>query len=300
MAPGCFRSQVCHFFVLLFVFFVFCQIATVFGDAMKKISNSQTRQSEILKHLKHVGSATVEELAELFRATRQTIRKDLTTLSEANQISRFHGGAALLAGTVYTGFEARREIARTEKDRIGRSLAARIPNNSSVILNAGTTTEAAIPYLEHHHGLKVVTDSVHLADKLRHYSGIEVMIPAGVIRGADGVVLGESAVEFIRQFRADFAIVGTAAIAADGALLDYDLREASVTRAIIAAGRHVFLAADCRKFGHGAPVCFGHLEQIDTLITDAGASNAFVEACTKNGVEVVIADRKELLETELT
>lgn len=267
---------------------------------MKKTSNSQSRQSEILQHLKHVGSATVEELAERFRATRQTIRKDLTTLSEANQISRFHGGAALLAGTVYTGFEARREIAREQKDMIGRSLAARIPNNSSIILNAGTTTEAAIPHLEHHLGLKIVTDSVHLADKLRHFSGIEVMIPAGVIRGADGVVLGDSAVEFIRQFRADFAIVGTAAIATDGALLDYDLREASVTRAIIAAARHVFLAADSRKYGHGAPVCFGHLEQIDTLITDAAAGKAFLEACAKNGVEVVIASQNGATETELT
>ncbi|MBO6757204.1 MAG: DeoR/GlpR transcriptional regulator [Roseibium sp.] len=267
---------------------------------MKKPGNSRTRQSEILQHLKHVGSATVEELAELFRATRQTIRKDLTTLSEANQISRFHGGAALLAGTVYTGLEARREIARAEKEQIGRSLAARIPNNSSVILNAGTTTEAAIPHLEHHLGLKIVTDSVHLADKLRHFSGVEVMIPAGVIRGSDGVVLGESAVEFIRQFRADFAIVGTAAIASDGALLDYDLREASVTRAIIAAARHVFLAADCRKFGHGAPVCFGHLDQIDTLITDSGASKPFIDACQKNGVEVVIADRNGVRDAELT
>lgn len=266
---------------------------------MKKATNSQTRQSEILQHLKHVGSATVDELAELFRATPQTIRKDLTTLSEANQISRFHGGAALLAGTVYTGFEARREIARAEKESIGKSLASRIPDNCSIILNAGTTTEAVIPHLEHHYGLKVVTDSVHLADKLRHFAGLEVMIPAGVIRGADGVVLGESAVEFIRQFRADFALVGTAAIAADGALLDYDLREASVTRAIIAAARHVFLAADCRKFGHGAPVCFGHLEQIDTLITDAGAGKPFLEACAKNGVEVVIADQREESDTEL-
>ncbi len=258
---------------------------------MRTIRNAQTRQTEILKHLKYAGSATVDELAEIFHATPQTIRKDLTVLSAANEISRFHGGAALLAGTVYTGFEARREIARTEKEKIGEALAARIPNNSSVILNAGTTTEAAIPHLEHHLGLKVVTDSVHLADKLRQISGVEVMIPAGVVRGSDGVVLGESAVEFISQFRADFAIVGAAAIAADGALLDYDLREASVTRAIIAAARHVFLAADCRKFGHGAPVCFGHLDQIDTLITDTGASTAFIETCKKNGVEVVLADQ---------
>ena len=251
---------------------------------MKSARNTHARQLAILKHLKQTGRALVDDLAELLGATPQTIRKDLNSLAVGNQIIRFHGGAALVVGTEYTNFDARAEIAREEKDAIGRRVAAEIPNNSSVIVNGGTTTAAVVAHLSFHVGLKVVTDSVYLANILRRNVGIEVMVPAGVVRSSDGAILGESAVDFIRLFRADIAVIGAAAIAPDGALLDYDLREASVTRAIISSARNVILAADSTKFGRMAPVCFGQLDQIDSLATDAGCPDALRTLCEDRGI----------------
>ena len=42
--------------------------------------------------------------------------------------------------------------------------------------------------------------------------------------------MGEAAVDFIRQFKADYAIIGTSAIDEDGALLDFDYREVKVAQ----------------------------------------------------------------------
>jgi len=251
---------------------------------MKGVKKTQARQLAILKHLKNIGRASVDDLAELLGATPQTIRKDLNTLADSNQLIRFHGGAALLAGTEYTSFDARAEIAREEKEAIGRVVADQIPNHSSVIINAGTTTAVVAGFLGLHVGLKIVTDSVALANILRRNVAVEVMVPAGVVRSSDGAILGEAAVDFIRQFRADIAVIGAAAIATDGALLDYDLREASVSRAIISCARNVVLAADSSKFGRGAPVCFGHMSDIDTLVTDPGCPEALRHLCHQNDV----------------
>ncbi|MCP3971299.1 MAG: DeoR/GlpR transcriptional regulator [Rhodobacteraceae bacterium] len=254
---------------------------------MRGSRNTQARQQAILKHLKQTGRALVDDLANLLGATPQTIRKDLTSLADNNQIIRFHGGAALVAGTEYTNFDARAEISREEKDAIGRLVAAEIPNFASVILNGGTTTAAAAAHLDFHSGLKVVTDSVYLANILRRNIGVEVMVPGGIVRASDGAILGESAVDFIRQFRADIAVIGAAAIAPDGALMDYDLREASVTRAIIASARNVVLAADSSKFGRMAPVCFARLDQIDSLATDPDCPDALRTLCDDNGVRLL-------------
>lgn len=256
---------------------------------MKPGRNTQARQMAILRHLKRTGRALVDDLAALMDTTPQTIRKDLNSLAESNQIVRFHGGAALIAGTEYTSFDARREIARDEKDAIGRAIASEIPDHSSVIINSGTTTIAAAAHLSRHVGLKIVTDSVLLANILREFPGIEVMVPGGFVRNSDGAILGESAVEFIRQFRADTAIVGAAAIAPDGSLLDYDLREASVSKAIIASARNVILAADSTKFGRLAPVCFGGLDQIDTLVSDRGCPGDLRRLCAASDVGLRLA-----------
>ncbi len=254
---------------------------------MKGARSTKARQIAILKHLKQNGRALVDDLGELLGATPQTIRKDLNTLAEGSQIIRFHGGAAFVAGTIYTNFDARAEIAKDEKDAIGRKVASALPNNSSVIINSGTTTAATAAHLSQHVGLKVVTDSVSMANILRRHVGIEVMVPGGIVRSSDGAILGDSAVEFISQFRADIAVIGAAAIASDGELLDYDLREASVSRAIISCARNVILAADSSKFGGLAPVCFGHLDQIDTLVTDPNCPELLRNLCEDRGVSLL-------------
>ncbi len=248
---------------------------------MKVSRNSLARQMAILEYLQKNGRALVDDLAALFDTTPQTIRKDLNALAEVNQISRFHGGAALVGGTEYIGYSVREEIARDEKEAIGRATAALIPNNSSVIINSGTTTVAAARQLQHHVGLKIVTDSVFLANEIRGFVGIEVMVPGGLVRRTDGAILGEAAVDFSRQFRVDTAVIGAAAIAADGSLLDFDLREASVARAIIENARSVVLAADSSKFGRVAPVCIGRIEQIDVLVTDRGCPKALKDLCAE-------------------
>ena len=251
--------------------------------------NSNVRQAAILKHLQSKGTASVDELAEAFDTTPQTIRKDLTALAEINHIIRFHGGAALIAGTEYTGFSVREALAREEKKAIATAVAARIPNNTTVFINSGTTTAKVAMRLSNHVGLRVVTDSVYLANEIRGFPGIEVMVPGGVVRKADGAIIGQEAVEFIRQFRVEFAVIGAAAIASDGALLDYDLREASVARAIIEISRNIILAVDSTKFGRVAPVCIGQIGQVDTLVTDKSCPPELRSLCAKEGLDLVVA-----------
>lgn len=250
--------------------------------------NSKARQASILKHLQTKGRALVDELAETLDTTPQTIRKDLNSLAEVNQITRFHGGAALIAGTEYTGFSVREEIAREEKESIASAVAAQIPNNTTVFINSGTTTAKVALRLAHHVGLRVVTDSVLMANDIRGFPGIEVMVPGGVVRKADGAILGQEAVDFIRKFRVDIAVIGAAAIAPDGALLDYDLREASVVRAIIENSRQVILAVDSTKFGRAAPVCIGQISQVDTLVTDKSCPSDLRALCDNVGLELLV------------
>ncbi|PSL18451.1 DeoR/GlpR family DNA-binding transcription regulator [Shimia abyssi] len=256
---------------------------------MRPSKNSQSRHAAILARLKENGRATVDELAALFVTTPQTIRKDLSYLADEGLVMRFHGGASLLAGTEYTRFSVRQQIAKDEKETIGRAVAEMVPDNTAVMINSGTTTAAVARHLQGHTGLKIVTDSVSVANEIRDFPGVEVMVPGGVVRASDGAILGEVAVDFIRQFRSDVAVIGAAAIAQDGALLDYDLREASLVRAIVENARHVILAADSSKYDRMASVCIGHLSQVRTLVTDRRCPQELRALCVAHGVGLVEA-----------
>ncbi len=166
------------------------------------------------------------------------------------------------------GYDARRQIAAGEKMAIGRAAAALVPNDASLFINIGTTTEAVAQALLQHSGLMAITNNINVANLMRAYPQVEVVIAGGVVRRADGGIVGEAAVDFIRQFKVDFAIVGTSAIDEDGSLLDYDFREVKVAQAIMANARQVILVADRTKFDRTAPVRIGTLSQVDVFVTD--------------------------------
>ena len=232
------------------------------------VTDTAQRHQAILELARTTQRVTVEELAPRFGVSVQTIRKDLNTLCEQRLLSRVHGGATLPSGVENLEYEARRRIAAPEKDAIGRAAAALIPNDSSLFINIGTTTEAVSQALLDHSGLLIVTNNINVANRMRVYPRFEVVIAGGVVRPSDGGIVGEAAAGFFSQFKVDYAVIGASALDGDGTLLDYDYREVKVAQAIIANARHVILVADESKFSRSAPVRIAKLEQIDTLVTD--------------------------------
>jgi DeoR family glycerol-3-phosphate regulon repressor len=248
-----------------------------------------TRHHAILELARQQGRVTVDDLAARFDVTPQTIRKDLNDLCDQKLLARVHGGAIISSGAENVGYDARRLIAHGEKAAIGKAIAALIPDHSSLFINIGTTTEAVAQALLQHTGLMVITNDLIVANTMRLYPNIEVTIACGIVRRADGGIVGEAAVDFIRQFKVDYAVISASAIEQDGTLLDFDFREVKVTQAIIANARNVILAADSTKFERSAPVRIGDLRQVGTFVTDRCPSEQFRKLAADLGVALIEA-----------
>ena len=231
------------------------------------------RHNTILEIARQNGRVSVDDLAKRFDVSPQTIRKDLNELCDRRLLARTHGGALLSSGIENVGYEARRIISSAEKASIANQVAQLIPDNASLSINIGTTTEAVAQALLQHRGLMAITNNINVASLMRGYSQIEVVVAGGVLRHADGGIVGEAAVDFMRQFKVDFAIIGASAIDPDGSLLDYDYREVRVTQTIMDNARHVILVADSTKFERTAPVRVGHVSQVNTFVTDVCPSD---------------------------
>ncbi|MGB5451620.1 MAG: DeoR family transcriptional regulator, partial [Sedimenticolaceae bacterium] len=143
--------------------------------------------------------------------------------------------------------------------------------------------------LHHHQGLMVITNNLNVAQLLRGHAHIEVIVAGGVLRHSDGGIVGEAAVEFIRQFKVDFAVMGVSGIDTDGSLLDYDFREVSVSRAIMASSRRSIVVADAMKFSRSAPVRIGHIADLDFLVTDQRPEAEIARICAENNVAIELA-----------
>jgi DeoR family glycerol-3-phosphate regulon repressor len=247
------------------------------------------RQADIMALARQRGRVDVDELATHFAVTPQTIRKDLNELCDRRMLHRIHGGAVFGSGASNFDYHARRLLAADGKRRIGERAAALVPDHASIIVNIGTTTEQAALALRHHAGLMVVTNNINVANILREAPSAEVVITGGIVRHADGGVVGMAAIDMIRQFRVDYAIIGASAIDADGTLLDFDYREVRISQAIIEQARRIILVADATKFSRTAPVRIGHLSQVDIFVTDEPPAPAIAEICATHDVRLEIA-----------
>lgn len=248
------------------------------------------RHDAIMRIARETGRVQVDALAEKFEVSPQTIRKDLNELCEASLLTRVHGGAMLAGGTENMAYLARRALAAEEKRRIAAAAATLVPNGSSLFINIGTTTEEFARSIAGREKLLVITNNLHVVSILLPSPGIEVVVAGGLVRRADGGIVGEATLDLVAQFKVDLAVIGASAIDADGTLLDFDYREVRVTQKIIANARKVVLVADALKFTRTAPVRIAHVSQLHAVVTDTAPPENFAAACREANVQLLVAD----------
>lgn len=246
------------------------------------------RLTEIVELARAEGRVTVEDLAARFGVTAQTIRRDLADLDAEGQIERVHGGAVLRSGTVNIAYRQRRALQAEEKHAIARACAGSVPDGASVFLAIGTTVEAVAEDLARRGALMVVTNNLNVANILMAGADTQVIVTGGRVRRADGGLTGTLAAAAARQFRVDIAIIGCSALDPSGDLLDFDIDEVGVSRALIEQARKTWVVADHSKLTRTAPARIASLAEVDTLFTDRPLPDALAAACADWGTRVCV------------
>lgn len=248
------------------------------------------REEEILQLIRRKGFMTIEALAQQFDVTPQTIRRDITRLVDDEQLHRYHGGAGLPPTAENPPHSTRKVKNQLEKQALAKKLAEHIPSHSSLLIHVGTTNEEVAKALVHHQELKIITNSIHIANILSQRTDFEVILAGGVVRNQDGGIIGEATMDFIRQFRVDYGIIAVSGIERDGTLLDFDYREVRVAQVVMECSRRVFVAADHSKFERNAMIRMGEIQQVDAFFTDRVPSEVFQEVLRNAEVELHVAD----------
>lgn len=241
------------------------------------------RQTEILEIARAEGRVVVEDLAQRFDVTLQTIRRDLTELADTGHLDRVHGGAVPRTGVTNLGYDQRRRMNEAAKIAIARACARAIPDNCSIILNLGTTTEAVAQELLNHRNITVVTNNMNVANILVANPGCEIMVAGGALRRSDGGLVGELTTQFFEQFKVDYAVIGTSALDRDGDLLDFDLAEVRVSKTIIRQARQTFVVCDHSKLMRSAPVRLASLSEVTAIFTDRPLPPELAKRCADWG-----------------
>ncbi|MFF9217710.1 DeoR/GlpR family DNA-binding transcription regulator [Streptomyces viridosporus] len=248
------------------------------------------RQQEILRLARDGGRVDVVSLAEQFQVTAETIRRDLKALDRAGLVRRVHGGAIPAGRLDFEPDLAERETtAAAEKDRIAKAALAEVPDDGTVIVDAGSTVARLAGSFPVELSLTVVTHSLSTATRLVDHPGIQLHLVGGRVRHRTRAAVDAWALRAYGEIRADVLFVAANGFSLEHGLTTPDLAEAAVKRAAMAAARRVVLLADSSKHGQEHFARFGGLGDVDLLITDSGLSPEDALAIERGGTEVVRA-----------
>jgi DeoR family fructose operon transcriptional repressor len=251
---------------------------------------AEERQQLILDRARAEGRVEVNALAEVLDVTPETVRRDLTILERHGVLRRVHGGAIPVERLGFEpGVEARLERFVAEKERIAKAALPHLPDEGTVLLDAGTTTLRLAEQLPRDRELTIVTNSLAIAMVVAQQPNLSLYVLGGRVRGRTLAAVGSWVTTALQDVFVDVAFIGTNGLSVERGLTTPDQSEAAAKRAMISAARRSIVVTDHTKIGVDHFSRFADLSDIAAVITDSGLDPETAAEIEALGPEVVLA-----------
>lgn len=258
-------------------------------------SHSLVRQEKIVNILSELERASIQELSAQLGVSNWTLRRDLANLEKRHIVRRYHGGVALVVGSVpeRIDFDQSLNKAMEAKQCIGKAASRLLVADQSIALGGGTTTTEVARHLKHRKHLHIMTNSLNIALELSHNPDLEVTCTGGKADGSFYSLVGTVAEHALRAYYFDVAVIGVSGISAKAGLTVSSQANAMVLNLMIEHSDKLIVVSDHTKFDR---VSFAHiapLSRIDTLVTDARPNATIYDELRSQKVRLIIADKSE-------
>ncbi len=231
----------------------------------------EERFAFILKELAEKGAVKVNTLAEQLHTSQSTIRRDIRELDESGKLRKVFGGAVALepsVNTIESDVLTRESRNTAAKDAIARYAATQINENDFVYIDAGTTTERIIPYIDSSltGSVYFVTNGIMHARRLVE-RGFRVFLPGGVLKATTEAIVGAGAMEYIDNCNFTKCFMGTNGVDPSRGFTTPEMDEARIKAQAIRHSYITYVLCDSSKFDNVSSVSFGKLN-CACIVTD--------------------------------
>ena len=249
------------------------------------------RQRLIQQMLERDGVVRTAELKRILQVSTVTIRADLRELESAGICQMIWGGAVYIkpiATPDPLSIAERGNLNIEAKRRIGIRAAQLLEVGQTVILDAGTTTVEMVRSLSHDLDyLRIVTPALNIAAAATQFPQVELVVTGGILRNLTHSLIGPQVIQSLNTFNADWAFIASGGYSPEHGVTTGNILEVEVKQTIIRRAAKVVLLADSSKCGTVLSLNVVPMSEIDMLISDTDLSDAYVEAFTQQGVEVI-------------
>ncbi|QNN47907.1 DeoR family transcriptional regulator [Thermomonas brevis] len=252
--------------------------------------NTRQRRQRIVEQLLQQGSVQVGELVERHGVSAVTIRADLNHLESQGLAVRSHGGASLLRMP-----PQERDIHEKDtlnlplKDAIGARAAQLVKPGDNIILDSGSTTMMLARHLRGQRDVTVMTNGLNIAWELAGAPGIVLRLTGGLLHQPSLSLHGSQAEASLHSYGFDTLFLGVDGLDLQFGATTHHEPEASLNHRMVERSRRIVVLTDSSKFGKVSLHRIARLDEIHTVITDAGIGEEYRDGLQRLGIELIVA-----------
>lgn len=247
----------------------------------------------IHKYIDEQGQVTLDKLCEVFDVSKNTIRRDINTLSDNGKIKKVYGGVVSLGDKAnykeLTPYTQRSTQYAKEKEAISRFAASQIENGDIVYIDTGTTSQHLLDYLGNK-TCTVITNSLQISLTAIPNQNITIFSLPGKLRRETLSFVGGDAENYLKKYNINKAFMCCTGISVENGLTNASTDEYLVKKAVIENSKKRYVLADHSKFGKFTLLTYCPLNKIHHVITDTAPEENFYEYCEKQNISIYLAD----------
>ncbi|OQA21351.1 MAG: Glucitol operon repressor [Actinobacteria bacterium ADurb.Bin346] len=256
----------------------------------------EDRRAKILNYINSRDFTDVPQIAEKFKVSEITARRDLLILTKSGLINRVYGGVkssppASAAEPVFT--EHLKEF-KEQKQQIAKEAIKYINDGDTVFLDSGSTLLELARLLPQKKNLKVITWGLHILDMLcdlarkGDFDG-EILCCGGTWRKDPDLFIGPQSIRFFDDIIINKAFLGIIAVSLDFGWMGSSLIEVEATKKIMSISEKVIGLAVSGNFSKTAIARIGTLKSLPVVITDSGIDKRTIKQYKGKGLNIIIA-----------
>ena len=230
---------------------------------------TEERHKLILEKLDKESVVYLNDLVKILDTSESTIRRDLTALHKAGLLNKVHGGATSLKeikiNTSDEIIENRQNLNIDEKLQIAKYAASLIKDNDLVYLDAGTTTELMIDFINNTKAIFVTNGIVHARKLMKKKCTTYIL--GGEVKLLTEAIIGVETVNALKKYNFTKGFFGANGIDIERGFTTPDLREALVKEEALNRCKNRYILSDKSKFDQISSITFGQIRNANIITT---------------------------------
>lgn len=255
----------------------------------------EERHQAILEWLRQNGSISTADIQKKFMVGYETAKRDLRILEGKGLLKRTHGGALPMRQVA-----ASRPANATIRDygeikanyfSIAVKAVKMIEQNDVIFLSPVTVCYFIAQNLPEHFKVKVVTNSIIIAEELRGRENVSVILLGGEM-DKRGSCYDAIAIETMKMLRVDKCFISAAAISPEFGMSIQKTSAIPFFNAVMDSSKKKIGLFPKEKIGFDSIVSISPAERLDILITDWDVCMEDRDAFTEKGIEVIVVEKE--------